>query len=100
MKISLNWIKELVPFTWNAAETADKLAQLGFPVESINSIGVQTSKIISVKILSISKHPNADRLQIAEVTDGKTQRTIVCGATNIAVGQVVPCAIPGAKLPG
>lgn len=100
MKISFNWLKELVDIPWSPAETAEKLAQLGFPAESVTTTGVQVSNVISVKILSVSRHPNADRLQIAQVTDGKEDRTIVCGAPNIAVGQVVPCALPGAKLPG
>lgn len=100
MKISFNWIKELVPVTWSAEETADKLAELGFPVEGLQNLGVSVSKVISVKILNVDKHPNADRLRIAKVSDGKEERSIVCGAPNIAVGQIVPLATPGAKLPG
>src|SRR5262245_61262321 len=98
MKVSFNWLKELVDIPWSAVETAEKLAQLGFPAESVTTVGVQVSNVVSVKILAISKHPNADRLQIAQVTDGREERTIVCGAPNIAVGQIVPCALPGAKL--
>ncbi len=100
MKVSFNWLKELVELPWSVEETAGKLAELGFPVESIATVGVSVSNVVSVKIVSVARHPNADRLQIAQVTDGKNERTIVCGAPNIAVGQIVPCAMPGAKLPG
>jgi phenylalanyl-tRNA synthetase beta chain len=100
VKISRNWLADYVDFPWPAEQIPDKLAQLGFPVASTETTGVQAKGVIAVKILTVEKHPNADRLRIAKVTDGKTERTIVCGAPNIAAGQTVPCAIPGAKLPG
>ncbi len=100
MRISWNWLKDYVDLPWPADQIPNKLAQLGFPVASTEFSGVQATDVISVKILSVDKHPNADRLRIAKVTDGKIERTIVCGAPNIEAGQTVPCAIPGAKLPG
>ncbi|OVE76562.1 phenylalanine--tRNA ligase subunit beta [bacterium F11] len=98
MKISLAWLKEIVDIPWSVEETADKLTLLGFQVEGITYTGVKLDNIIAVQIQSIEKHPNADRLQIAKVYDGKNERTIVCGAPNIAVEQVVPLALPGTKL--
>jgi len=55
--------------------------------------------IIIGKIVEIEKHPNADRLQVTKVDVGKEILQIVCGAKNIAVGQMVPVALVGAKLP-
>jgi len=56
--------------------------------------------IVVGKILEIEKHPNADRLQIAKVDIGTKNLEITCGAPNIQVGQKVPVALLGAKLPG
>lgn len=56
--------------------------------------------IIVGKILEIEKHPNADRLQVTKTDIGKEILQIVCGASNIQVGQMVPVALVGAKLPG
>ena len=100
MKISFNWLKELVDLPWPAEALPEKLASLGFPVESVERKGVSATGVIAVKILAVDKHPNADRLRIAKVTDGTSERTIVCGAPNIEPGQTVPLATPGAKLPG
>ena len=56
-------------------------------------------KIIAAKVLSINKHPNADRLQVVELTDGtSTLGPIVCGAFNLAVGDIVALALPGAAI--
>ena len=56
--------------------------------------------IVIGKIVEIEKHPNADRLQVTKTDIGKEVLQIVCGAPNIAVGQMVPVALVGAKLPG
>jgi phenylalanyl-tRNA synthetase beta chain len=52
------------------------------------------------KVLSAQRHPNAERLSVCEVDTGQGTRTIVCGAPNVAAGQTVPVALPGAVLPG
>jgi phenylalanyl-tRNA synthetase beta chain len=100
MKISVNWLKELFPFKWTEQQLADKLGALGFPIESLTHTGMNTDNVVAARILSVDKHPNADRLQIAKVHDGKGERQIVCGAPNIAPGQVVPLALPGAIVKG
>ncbi len=100
MKISLNWLNDLVSLPWPPEAMADKLASLGFPVEKVTTVGVRVEKVVAAKILTVEKHPNADRLRIAEVEDGTGRRRIVCGAPNIAPGQIVPLALPGAHLPG
>ena len=52
------------------------------------------------KVVSVEQHPDADRLTVCEVDTGDGTRTIVCGAPNVAPGQTVPVALPGAVLPG
>src|SRR5262249_54040972 len=51
------------------------------------------------KVLSVEQHPDADRLSVCEVDAGEGGRTIVCGAPNVAAGQTVPVALPGAAMP-
>lgn len=97
MKISLNWLKDLTDINWSVDETAEKLTSLGFPVEGTLKTGVKIDHVIAAKIISVDKHPDADRLQVAQVFDGKINRQIVCGAPNIAPDQIVPLALPGAK---
>lgn len=99
MKYSLSWLKDLAGFNWPIELLSEKLAELGFPVESIHQTGVSIPNVVSAKILSVEKHPNADRLSVTQVDDGTGGRIVVCGATNIAAGQVVPLARPGAVLP-
>jgi phenylalanyl-tRNA synthetase beta chain len=58
MKISLEWLKEIIDIHLSPSEISEKLAQLGFPVESITKIGTDINGVVSVRIESISKHPN------------------------------------------
>jgi len=100
MKISFNWLKELVNIRWSPEETARRLEEMGLEVSSLSHTGGDITGIIVAKILEVAPHPNADRLSVCKVTDGKETLTIVCGAKNIAPGQMVPLALPGAKLAG
>ena len=63
-------------------------------------VGPAFSGVVTAQILEIEKHPNADRLSLCRVTDGAETYSVVCGAKNIAVGQRVPLARVGARLPG
>jgi len=57
--------------------------------------------VVVARVLSADRHPAADRLKVCRVDAGEgRERTIVCGAPNVAAGQLVPCALPGARLPG
>ena len=67
MKFSLNWLKELVPFTWSAQELADRLTMAGVEVEKIHVQGQEFEKILVAQILKSEPHPNADRLSVCEV---------------------------------
>ncbi|HVA65409.1 MAG TPA: phenylalanine--tRNA ligase subunit beta, partial [Elusimicrobiota bacterium] len=101
MKISLEWLKEHLPsLNLGAEELAKALLNLGLEVSSIQRRGAAFSGVAAAKILSVGKHPNADRLSVCSVESGGEVFPVVCGAKNIAAGQIVPLARPGATLPG
>src|SRR5436853_1217437 len=100
MKFSVNWLREFVDLPKNAEEIAELLTRAGVETENIETRGAKIDKVVVAQITASSRHPNADRLTVCEVDDGSgTKRQIVCGATNYKVGDKVPLAVPGAKLP-
>ena len=99
MKVSLNWLKDYVDIQIGLKELVDLLTMAGLEVESSHPTGEGFEKVKVAEILTIQKHPNADRLSLVEVRTEKERHSIVCGATNIREGQRVPLALVGAKLP-
>src|SRR5438034_4901794 len=100
MKFSVNWLREFVDLPENPEEIADLLTRAGAETENIEQRGAKIDKVIVSQITASSPHPNADRLTVCEVDDASgTKRRIVCGATNYKVGDKVPLALPGTKLP-
>lgn len=102
MYLSLNWLKDFVkiPRSVSPAEIAAKLTMHTVEVEGIEDQAKKYDQVVVGRILEVKKHPNADRLQLAKITVGsKLDLNIVCGAPNIEVGQMVPVALIGAKLP-
>src|SRR6202049_2530491 len=100
MKFSVNWLREFVDLPKDAEEIAELLTRAGVETENIETRGAKIDKVIVSQVTASSRHPNADRLTICEVDDESgTKRQIVCGATNYKVGDKVPLALPGAKLP-
>jgi phenylalanyl-tRNA synthetase beta chain len=100
MKFSINWLREFVDLPKNPEEIAELLTRAGIETKNIETRGADVEKVIISQITASSRHPNADRLTVCEVDEGSgTKRQIVCGATNYKVGDKVPLALPGAKLP-
>ena len=102
MYISLNLLKDFVkiPSKIGAAEISKELTNHTVEVEGFVSQAEQFDKVVVGHVLEVKKHPNADRLRLALV-DVKTEKlNIVCGAPNLAEGQLVPVALVGATLPG
>src|SRR5213595_1699387 len=100
MKFSVNWLREFVDLPEKPEDIADLLTRAGIETKNIETRGGNIDKVIVSQITASSRHPNADRLTVCEVDDGSgTKRQIVCGATNYKVGDKVPLALPGAKLP-
>jgi phenylalanyl-tRNA synthetase beta chain len=100
MKFSVNWLREFVDLPKNPEEIAELLTRSGIETKNIESRGARIDNVVVSQIIASSRHPNADRLTVCEMDDGSgTKRQIVCGATNYKVGDKVPLALPGAKLP-
>ncbi len=100
MKFSVNWLREFVELPSSNDALAELLTLAGVEIEEIERRGAKIEKVIVAQITASSPHPNADRLTVCEVDDGSGQtRRIVCGATNYKVGDKVPLALPGSKLP-
>ncbi|NCF75482.1 MAG: phenylalanine--tRNA ligase subunit beta, partial [Xanthomonadaceae bacterium] len=100
MYLSYNILKKFCDFKISPYELADILTLHSFEVESVKNIKKNFDKVIVGKILKIDNHPNADRLRICIVDTGKSRKKqIICGASNIEVGQKVPVALVGSILP-
>lgn len=99
MQASIKWLKEYVEFTETPDVLAEMLTMAGVPVEGITDLGKGIDNIVTGKIIGIEKHPNATKLSVCTIDVGSEKLTIVTGATNVKVGQIVPVALVGAKLP-
>ena len=100
MLVSLKWLKDYVDVEITAEELAHKLTMTGLEVDEIKTIRPQFSGVVVAKIISVKPHPSADRLILCSVSDGTNNYPIVCGAKNIAPGDIVPLAKVGAVIPG
>jgi phenylalanyl-tRNA synthetase beta chain len=101
MQFSEAWLRSLVNPPLDTAHLAHALTMAGLEVEALAAAAPSFDSVVVAEILSVEKHPDADRLRICKVDVGESAPvTIVCGAPNAAAGLKVPCARPGAKLPG
>ncbi|MEE9441108.1 MAG: phenylalanine--tRNA ligase subunit beta [candidate division Zixibacteria bacterium] len=100
MKLPYSWLKEITGVDWSAEEMEDRLTCSGTAGALEKYDPEHFKNVVTAKITSLEKHPNADKLQVAEVTTGETTYTVICGAPNCAIDQIVPLALPGAKLRG
>ncbi|MDR3559718.1 MAG: phenylalanine--tRNA ligase subunit beta, partial [Candidatus Pacebacteria bacterium] len=100
MKYSFNWLKELSGTKNSPEKVVEFLTMRAMEVEGVEKIGGIPDGVVVGKILEIKKHPNADKLQITKIDVGANNYLpIVCGAWNINVGDMVPVALAGTKLP-
>jgi phenylalanyl-tRNA synthetase beta chain len=101
MRVPWSWLRGYCDPGVSAEELAERLAMTGTEVERVGTVGPPSAEAFVVgRVLSVEKHPKADRLSVCTVDTGDGERTIVCGAPNVAAGQTVPVALPGAVLPG
>ena len=101
MRVPLSWLRDYVDIELTPEQLAERLTLLGMEVKGVERWGSDWENVVVGELLAVEKHPNADRLSLTRVTTGDGQTLeIVCGATNIAAGQRVPVALPGAVLPG
>lgn len=99
MNVSVNWIKKYIQPSLPIGELAEKLTRIGTPVEKIEYPDDRLKKIITVELLQVERHPNADKLLIATIYDGIKEHQVVTGASNLKVGQKLFWASPGIELP-
>ncbi|HJX17710.1 MAG TPA: phenylalanine--tRNA ligase subunit beta [Acidiferrobacterales bacterium] len=100
MKISEQWLREWVAVRQDAKALAERLTLAGIEVGAVTPVAAPLEHIVVGEILSITPHPQADRLRVCQVNIGKqAPLTIVCGAANAAAGLKVPTALEGALLP-
>lgn len=100
MKISIEWIKELLPaLDATADEIATRLSKSGFEVEGVTRIADAFQNVVVGHVRAVDPHPDADSIRVTKVFDGENELTVVCGAPNVAKGQKVAFAKIGAKLP-
>jgi phenylalanyl-tRNA synthetase beta chain len=101
MKVLLTWLQEFAPFPDDADLIGDTLTRLGTPVESVERLGGEWEGIVVARVEALQEHPDADRVQLVDVDAGSGETTrIVCGAFNMAVGDLVPLATVGTTMPG
>ena len=105
MRVPVTWLKEYCDPGQGAEELATTLALSGTEVERVATVGVPRGDgnggLFRIgEVLDVAQHPDADRLSVCRVRlSGSDERTIVCGAPNVAAGQAVMVALPGAVLP-
>lgn len=99
MRVSLNWLKEMVEIDLPAEQVAELLTMSGLEVENVIHVGQGLDKVVAARIEEIRPHPSSGNLSLAELQVGDRSVTVVCGAPNIRVGQMVAYAGPGAVLP-
>jgi phenylalanyl-tRNA synthetase, beta subunit, non-spirochete bacterial len=101
MRVPLTWLREYVDVQLTPEQLAERLTLLGMEVKGIEQWGADWRSVVVGELLTVEKHPYADRLHLTTVNVGSGEPLhIVCGAHNIAPGQRVPVALPGAVLPG
>ena len=101
MKFSENWLRTFVNPKLTSEQLSHALTMSGLEVEELEPVAAKFDKVVIGEVLSLEKHPDADRLQVCRVNIGaEAPLQIVCGAKNVHVGARVPCAQVGAKLPG
>jgi phenylalanyl-tRNA synthetase beta chain len=101
MRVPLSWLRSYCDPGLPAQEVADRLTMAGDKLERLHRVGVgDVSAFVTGRVLEAAQHPDADRLTVCTVDVGRDQtQTIVCGAPNVAAGQTVAVALPGAVMP-
>ena len=99
MKFTLSWLKQHLDTDATAAQIAARLTAIGLEVESVTDPGASLMDFVVGEIVTAEKHPNADKLRLCSVNDGKDNLQIVCGAPNARAGIKVVLARPGTVIP-
>ncbi|NIC04084.1 phenylalanine--tRNA ligase subunit beta [Billgrantia bachuensis] len=101
MKFSEQWLREWVSPQLGVQGLADQITMAGLEVDAVEPVAADFSGVVVAEVVDKQQHPDADKLNVCQVVDGSGETVqVVCGATNVAVGQKVPFARVGAVLPG
>jgi phenylalanyl-tRNA synthetase beta chain len=100
MNVPESWLRSFCNPPISGQELADRLTMAGIEVEAYGPYGPRFSGVVVGEILSVEKHPGADKLTVCTVNTGTEKLQVVCGAPNVRVGMKAPLAKVGAKLPG
>ncbi|MFB4165838.1 phenylalanine--tRNA ligase subunit beta [Alteribacillus sp. JSM 102045] len=101
MLVSYQWLKEYVDIEdLTVEETAEKLTRGGVEVDVLHPRSEGIKQVLVGYVEACDQHPNADKLRVCQVNTGEETSQIICGAPNVAAGQKVAVAKPGAVLPG
>ena len=100
MQFPESWLREFCDPPISTAELAERLTMAGLEVESLRPVAPPCHGVVVGRVISVEKHPDADRLRVCQVDVGAGELLgIVCGAPNVEAGIKVPCALVGAELP-
>jgi phenylalanyl-tRNA synthetase beta chain len=101
MKFSEKWLREWVDPPISTTELVERLTMAGLEVDSVERLGAGIEGLVAGEVLSVEKHPDADKLRVCKVTAGQGEvLQVVCGAPNVRAGGKYPLARVGARLPG
>ncbi|QBZ83685.1 Phenylalanine--tRNA ligase beta subunit [Hydrogenovibrio crunogenus] len=101
MKVSESWLREWVNPEWDTNTLAEELSLAGLEVDGIEPVAPAFTHVVVAKVISVEKHPDADKLNVTQVDIGADEPVqIVCGAKNVVAGMKACCATVGAVLPG
>ena len=100
MKVPLSWLRELVEVDVPVAELSQRLTMAGLEVEEVDQVGSDWRDVTIARIVDLEPHPRRESLSVAKVDLGGRSVTVVTGAPNLTVGDVVPYVAAGGQLPG
>ncbi|MCL7944074.1 phenylalanine--tRNA ligase subunit beta [Marinobacter sp. ATCH36] len=100
MKFSEQWLREWVNPANDTQALMDQITMAGLEVDGFEPVAGKFSGVVVGEVVSVSPHPDADKLRVCQVSDGKQAVSVVCGAPNVRDGLKVPFAVVGAVLPG
>ena len=99
MKVSLSWLKDYVTIDVDVVKLAEALTMAGLEVEALVDRYAYLDRVVVGRIVEMAPHPQGDSLSLCRVDVDSGTRSVVCTATNIKEGDLVPMALPGAQLP-
>lgn len=99
MKVGLHWLRDWVDPGEDVPALAHALTMAGLEIEAITPAGPALDGVVVAEVRSLARHPDAEKLNVCQVWNGREELQIVCGAPNVRAGMKAPLALVGARLP-